>query len=171
VTLRLSASQDIRAPAGLVFGLVSTPERLPEWNTSVAAARRAMPEQPVCRGSRAIMSGRLLGQVLESETEVVEFEPPSTFATRAIRGPRLHTAFRLESTASGTRLSIDVSGEVPGGRLGGMLAEGFLRTELRASLERLRQLAEREAQLAAASEPLEGGDPACWLHLEESRGD
>jgi uncharacterized protein YndB with AHSA1/START domain len=170
VPLRLSASQDIRAPAALVFNLISTPERLPEWNTSVASARRAAPDQPVGHGSRAIMSGRLLGQALESETEVVEFEPPRMFATRAVRGPRLHTLFRLDSTASGTRIGIEVSGEVPGGRLGAIVAEGFLRSELTASLDRLRALAEREAQAAAQAEPLEGGDPACWLHLDESRG-
>ena len=161
----------MRAPAALVFDLISTPERLPEWNTSVAAARRAAPDEPVRLGSRAIMGGRLLGQTIESETEVVAFEPPRTFATRAIRGPRLDTQFRLDSIASGTRLVLEVSGEVPGGRLGGMLAEGFLRSEFRASLERLRLLAEREAQAAAAAEPLEGGDPACWLNLEDSRRD
>jgi hypothetical protein len=171
VALRLNASQEIRAPAALVFGLISTPERLPEWNTSVAAARRAAPADPIGQGTRAIMSGRLLGQVLESETEVVEFEPARTFATRAIRGPKLHTLFRLDSIASGTRLIIEVSGEVPGGRLGGILAEGFLRSELRASLQRLKDLAEREARAKAEAELQEGGDPACWLHLEESRGD
>jgi hypothetical protein len=161
----------MRAPAALVFSLISTPERLPEWNTSVASARRVEPGAPVAQGSRAIMSGRLFGQTLESETEVVEFEPPSGFATHAVRGPPLHTQFRLESTADGTRLSIEVSGDVPGGRLGAMLAEGFLRSELRTSLHRLQELAEREARSAAASEPVEGGDPACWLHLEGSRGD
>jgi hypothetical protein len=170
VTLRLSASQEIRAPAALVFSLISTPERLPEWNTSVASARRAAPGEPVARGARAIMSGRLLGQMLESETEVVEFEPPRIFATRALRGPRLHTSFRIDSLASGSRLAIEVSGEVPGGRLGAILAEGFLRSELTVSLDRLRHLAEREARAAANSEPLEGGDPACWRHLDESRG-
>jgi uncharacterized protein YndB with AHSA1/START domain len=145
VTLRLSASQDIRAPAALVFSLVSTPERLPEWNTSVVSARRADAGEAVGHGSRAIMSGRLLGQLLESETEVVEFEPPSSFATRALRGPRLHTRFRIESLGSGSRLGIEVTGEVPGGRLGEIVAEGFLRSELTASLDRLRLLAEREA--------------------------
>jgi hypothetical protein len=146
VSLRLSASQDIRAPASIVFDLISTPERLPEWNTSVAAARRAEPSLPVTHGSRAIMSGRLLGQTLESETEVIHFEPPGAFATRAIRGPRLETRFHLEPTPVGTSLSIEVSGEVPGGRLGSMLAESFLRGELQASLERLRALAERETR-------------------------
>ena len=96
----------------------------------------------MCLGSRAIFSGRLLGQVLESETEVVTFEPPWLFRTRAIRGPRLVTCFVLVSLPYGTRVEVDVNGEVPGGALGAMLAEGFLRKELNMSLDRLRALGE-----------------------------
>jgi uncharacterized membrane protein len=169
--LSLYARTDIRAPARLVFALLSTPERLPEWNTSVESARRAAPGDAVGIGSRAIMAGRLLGQVLESETQVVEFDAPRVFATQALRGPKLHTRFVLESQAYGTRVSIAVTGEVPGGRLGAVLAEGFLRAELAKSMERLKAICEREARSAAANEPAAGGDPACWLHLEESRGD
>ena len=88
------------------------------------------------------MSGRVLGQVMESETEIVTFEPPLRLTTKAIRGPRLTTCFVLESLADATRVSIDVNGEVPGGALGAMLAEGFLRRELNASLDRLRVLGE-----------------------------
>jgi hypothetical protein len=83
-----------------------------------------------------------MGQVLESETEVVAFEPPRRFSTRAIRGPRLVTCFVLESLPDGTRVAVDVKGEVPGGVLGAMLAEGFLRKELTTSLDRLRALGE-----------------------------
>jgi len=140
--LSLRAATDIRAPADVVFAILSTPERLPEWNTSVESARRRDPDEVVCLGSRAIFAGRLLGQVLESETEVVEFEAPRLFATRAIRGPRLNSRFELHTLPQGTRVHLDVSGEVPGGRLGGMLAEGFLRRELIASLDRLRTVCE-----------------------------
>jgi uncharacterized membrane protein len=142
MTLSLRASVDIRASATDVFDLVCSPERLPEWNASVEHARRVEPGVPVCLGSRAIMSGKLLGQTLESETEVVTFEPARAFATRAIRGPRLTTHIQLEPVPEGTRVEVSVSGDVPGGRLGEMLADGFLRRELTASLERLRQLAE-----------------------------
>ena len=143
MSLRLGTGITIRAPQAHIFELICTPERLPEWNVSVERARRAEPDRAVCLGSRAIFSGLLLGQPLESETEVVEFEPPRAFATRAIRGPRLTTRFLLEPLGeTTTRLEVDVSGEVPGGALGATLAEGFLRKELNASLERLRALGE-----------------------------
>jgi uncharacterized protein YndB with AHSA1/START domain len=132
----------VRAPAERVFELICTPERLPEWNVSVERACRAV-SGPVGVGSRAIMSGRVLGQSLESETEVVEYEPPYTFVTRAIRGPRLTTRFELTPDGSMTRLSVDVSGDVPGGAIGARLAEGFLKRELSASLERLRNLSDQ----------------------------
>jgi uncharacterized membrane protein len=147
MSLSLRASVAVRAPVTQVFNLVCTPERLPEWNVSVEYARRLAPDAPVCLGSRAIFGGRLLGQSLESETEVISFECPRVFATRAIRGPRLTTRFQLEPLPYGSRVDVDVSGEVPGGGLGNMLAEGFLRKELTASLERLRALCEREVEL------------------------
>jgi hypothetical protein len=140
--LSLRASVEIRAPRARIFDLVCTPERLPEWNASIEQARRGTPGEAVCLGSRAVFSGRLLGQTLESETEVIDFEPPCTFATRAIRGPRLTTRFWLEALPLGTRVDIEVSGEVPGGLLGARLAEGFLRRELTVSLDRLRALGE-----------------------------
>jgi uncharacterized protein YndB with AHSA1/START domain len=163
--MQLRASVEIPAPAVLVFGVLSNPERLPEWNTSVASTRLVEPGAPVALGSRAVFSGRLLGQTLESETEVVAFEPPRVFGTRAIRGPRLSTTFTLEPVAYGTHVVVDLSGDVPGGAIGARLAERFLRTELVASMRRLRAICEQEARAAAASEP-QGGDPACWLHLQ-----
>ncbi|MCA1644770.1 MAG: SRPBCC family protein [Chloroflexi bacterium] len=142
MALNLRASVDIRAPAAHIFDLVCTPERLPEWNLSIERAYRAEPGEPVCLGSRATFSGRLLGQVLETETEVVAFEPPRLFTTRAVRGPRLVTCFELDALPEGTRVEVNITGEVPGGALGAMVAEGFLRKELGASLERLRVLGE-----------------------------
>src|ERR1700674_3649626 len=108
MALSLRAGIDIRAAAVDVFDLVCTPERLPEWNVSVEHGRRVDPDEPVCLGSRAIFRGRLLGQTLESETEVVTFEPPRLFATRAVRGPRLTTRIQLEPCPAGTHVEVAV---------------------------------------------------------------
>lgn len=144
MTLHLRSSVVVHAPLERVFELICAPERLPEWNVSVERARRAVPEEAVGVGSRAIMSGRLMGAHLESETEVVEYEPPRVFCTRAVRGPKLSTRFALEPVDERTQVSVEVSGEVPGGVLGERLAEGYLRRELTHSLERLRAIAETQ---------------------------
>jgi hypothetical protein len=149
VALSLSESIEIQASPEIVFRALSTPERLPEWNVSIEQARR-VGSDPVGLGSRAVCGGRLFGQPLESETEVAIFEPPSRFATRAVRGPRLHTRFSLEPVGLGTRLGVHVTGEVPGGLVGGFIAERMLRSELGASLQRLRMLCEREAGTEAS---------------------
>jgi uncharacterized protein YndB with AHSA1/START domain len=146
VPLRLRANVLVGASPAQVFELICAPERLPEWNVSVESARRATPGEPVGLGARAIVTGRLLGQRLESETEVVEYEPPRLFCTRAVRGPRLNTRFVLEPVAEGTQLQVEVSGDVPGGTLAERLAESFLRRELTASLQRLRELGELAAR-------------------------
>jgi len=144
MALQLNASVLVQAPAERVFAVISAPDRLPEWNVSVERARRVEPEAPVGLGSRCVFSGKLMGQSIESETEVVQYEPPRLFCTRAIRGPKLSTCFSLDEADPGTRVTIEVSGDVPGGMLGQRIAEGFLRRELTASLERLRGLAEQQ---------------------------
>jgi Polyketide cyclase / dehydrase and lipid transport len=151
--MRLQGAVDIRATTTAVFGVLSTPERLPEWNPSVARAQR-VGGGPVALGSRAIFAGRLLGQELESETEVVGFDPPRWFATRAVRGPRLRTSFRLEPVALGTRVAAEVEGEVPGGKLGGFVVERLLRADFYRSLDQLQALCEAEARRAADGGPL-----------------
>jgi hypothetical protein len=130
----------------VVFELLSTPERLPEWNVSIERACRLIAAEPIGLGSRAICSGRLLGQTVESETEVIGFEPPRFFATRALRGPRVLTRFLVDPQPYGSHLEIELSGEVPGGAVGARLAESFLKKELAVSLERLRRLAEHSAE-------------------------
>jgi uncharacterized protein YndB with AHSA1/START domain len=142
----LTASADVKAPPERVFGLICAPERLPEWNVAVEQARRAEPDAPVGLGSRAIMTGRLLGQQIESETEVVEFEDPCLLTTRAVRGPRLVTRFKLEPRGEETHVQVDVVGEVPGGLIGERLAEGYLRRELTTSLARLQALGEADGR-------------------------
>lgn len=149
--MRLQGSAEIGAPAALIFAIVSTPERLPEWSPSIARARR-LDAGPVGLGSRAAMQARLLGQPIESETEVVSFEPGQRFATVGVRGPKLRTTFVLSPTPRGTRVDGSIEGELPGGRLAELVAEPLLRSDFQQSLERLRALCEAEAAAAAAAQ-------------------
>lgn len=143
--MQLRSRVEIQAPAKHVFEMVTTPERLPEWNSSARRAWRRVAE-PVRLGSRAVMVGQVLGQEVESETEVTGWDPPRLFVTRAVRGPRLQTVFHIEDLTVGCRVTIDVTGDVPGGRLGAVLAERLLGSELERSLGRLRALCESAEQ-------------------------
>lgn len=163
--LSLHGALEIRAPAGLVFEVLTDPRRLPEWNESIAAAE-AIDPPPTRLGSRARARGRLFGASLESITEVVAFQPSREFATRAIVGPPIETRFSLEPRPDGCRVAVDVSGTLPGGALAETVARAKLKGDLQRSLARLRELCETEARRRAAAEPAEGGDPACWLHLQ-----
>jgi uncharacterized membrane protein len=143
--MQFQASIEIRAPARCVFEVISTPERLPQWNEAVVDAHRVSPGA-VGPGSRAQMQGKVLGQLIASETEVVGFEPNQLFATNAVRGPRLNTTFRLAPLEpAGTRLDVELRGELPGGSLANLVAEPMLRAQLTRSLEQLRILCERDA--------------------------
>lgn len=135
----------IRASAQMVFDVIATPERLPAWNEAVVWAKRAT-DAPVQAGSRAFMRGRVLGQLVDSETEVTEFQPPRWFATRGIRGPRLETRFSLEPFQDGVWVRVEARGDVPGGKLGNAIAARVLGAELRRALQRLRALCERDAR-------------------------
>jgi hypothetical protein len=143
--MQFQASIEIQAPARCVFELISTPERLPQWNEAVVEAHRASPGA-IGPGSRAQMQGKVLGQLIASETEVVGYEPHQLFATNAVRGPKLNTTFRLAPLEpAGTRLNVELRGELPGGSLANLVAEPMLRAQLTRSLEQLRILCERDA--------------------------
>ena len=160
--MRVEGTVDIGAPARLVFGMLSTPERLPEWNLSVKAVSRGE-SGPVQVGSRATAEGELLGQRIISETEVVTYEAPVRFATRAIKGPKLHTDFRVEQLPEGARVVATVEGQLPGGPLLGAVAESFIRGEFTRSLQRLKELCESINRASEAGQPV-AADVSGWLN-------
>jgi uncharacterized membrane protein len=131
----------IKAPVGVVFGVISTPERLPEWNQTVSRAWRSS-EGPVAVGARATAEGELLGQRMVSETEVVELVQDQLFATRGIKGPRLNTRFALTEENGGVRVDARVEGSLPGGPLVEAMAAGFVKGEFERSLQRLKAVCE-----------------------------
>ncbi len=97
--MQFQASIEIRAPAQCVFDVISTPERLPQWNEAVVDAHRVSPGA-VGPGSRAQMQGKVLGQLVASETEVVGFEPNAP--VRDQRGARSEAQHHLSTGAART---------------------------------------------------------------------
>ena len=76
------ASQFVAAPADDVFALITTPERLPDWNGAIVRVVDA-PDQ-LCRGAEWVVQLSALGQSWPSRSTVVDIDPQARrFAYRS----------------------------------------------------------------------------------------
>jgi uncharacterized protein YndB with AHSA1/START domain len=76
------ASQFVAAPADDVFALITTPERLPDWNGAIVRVVDA-PDQ-LCRGAEWVVQLSALGQSWPSRSTVVYIDPQARrFAYRS----------------------------------------------------------------------------------------
>ena len=139
--IRIELTVEIaRAPAD-VFELLSEIERLPEWQ---ASALEAHADGPLAEGSRITERRRLLGREVDTELEVVAYEPPKRLTLRSLGGPVQFTVdHELAEQGGGTQLRF-VAEAQPGGLL--RLTEPVLaRTaeqEFRRDFDRLKELLE-----------------------------
>jgi len=76
--ISLRSALEVRVPAAAVFSILTDPEQMPSWSPSVISASR-VESGPIRLGSRCVVRGRLLGTVVESETEVVALDPDRLF--------------------------------------------------------------------------------------------
>jgi carbon monoxide dehydrogenase subunit G len=139
--IRIELTVEIARTPEDVFGLLSDIERLPEWQTS---AVKAHTEGPLAEGSRVTEKRRLLGREVDTELEVVVFEPPSRLTLRSLGGPVNFTVdHELVAQGGGTQLRFLAEAQ-PGGLL--RLTEPVLaRTaeqEFRRDFDRLKKLLE-----------------------------
>jgi len=124
-----------------VFELLTDIGRLPEWQTSAIEAHS---DGPLEQGSRVIEKRRLLGREVDSELEVVAYEPPTRLPLRSLGGPVNFTVdHELAAKDGGTKLTF-VAEAQPRGAL--RLAEPVLaRTaeqQFRQDFDRLKELLE-----------------------------
>jgi uncharacterized protein YndB with AHSA1/START domain len=139
--IRIELTVEIARTPEEVFELLSDIERLPEWQ---ASAIEAHAEAPLGEGSRVTEKRRFLGRELDTELEVVAYEPPKRLTLRSLGGPVEFTVdHELAAQAGGTQLRL-VAEAQPGGLL--RLTEPMLtRTaeqEFRRDLDRLKELLE-----------------------------
>lgn len=148
---------DIIAPREVVYAVAAAPyaERRP----------RAMREKVdiIERGDGMVLAAHRTpvgGGLTAVTVETVTFDPPSRIGFRLVRGPVPHVAetFELDETSAGTRLTY--TGEIGTdlGALGerwGDLVERSWVAAVRASLETIRDEAERRASTHQLDEPRE----------------
>jgi hypothetical protein len=140
---RIDQKLTIRAPAPLVFGYLTEPEKAVVWQSSLLEARLE-PEGPMRRGTRIEEVRKILGRKLDSVVEVTELEPAHLFAGRVASGP-LPFEFRytLEESGGMTVLDFHMEGE-PGGffRLAEPLVVRSVKQQQESDFATLKELAE-----------------------------
>jgi uncharacterized protein YndB with AHSA1/START domain len=139
--IRIELTVEIARPPEDVFELLSDIDRLPEWQTSAVEAHT---DGPLAAGSRVTEKRRLLGRELDTELEIVAYEPPRRLTLRSLGGPVNFTVDHvLAAEAGGTQLRF-VAEAQPRGAL--RLAEPVLaRTaeqQFRQDFDRLKGLLE-----------------------------
>ena len=136
----------INQPVEKVFGYVSNPANLPEWQgppTEVRDLQQSTPGQ-LREGDRFVTVLEFLGQQYETPTEVTAYEPNRRLSYRGTGGPvPTEIAFIFEEAPGKTRLTQSQEVE-PGGFFGlaGPLFERAAKVQLRNDLDTLKDLLE-----------------------------
>jgi uncharacterized membrane protein len=128
-------SVEISKPQEVVYALVRDLERAPEWQSSLESL-------DVHAGTEVRRVG---GIRREATFLVVEDDPPRHLAITSDGGPvNARATFDLEPDGDGTRVVFMLELELHGpARFAGRFAKTAARREVRSSLEKLKEVAER----------------------------
>jgi uncharacterized membrane protein len=128
-------SIEISKPQEIVYALVRDLARAPEWQSSLESV-------DVHAGTEV---RRLAGMRREAAFLVVEDDPPRRLAISSEGGPvKARATFDLEPDGDGTRVAFMLELELHGPtRLVGRFAKAAARREVRSSLAKLKEVAER----------------------------
>lgn len=136
-------SVTINCPAAEVFNALTDFESYKKWMGGVIESR-LLTAGPMSVGSRYRFVSEFLGQKIDSEGEVTEFDPPNRYAWKSTKGsfPMQETT-TLESNGNSTTVKIATSAE-----LGGFfkLAEGMVigqsKKQFEADYQKLKEMLE-----------------------------
>jgi uncharacterized protein YndB with AHSA1/START domain len=124
-----------------VFELLTDIGRLPEWQTSAIEAHS---DGPLEQGSRVTEKRRLLGREVDSELEVVAYEPPTRLTLRSLGGPIKFTVdHELAAKDGGTQLTFVAEAQPRGAlRLAAPVLARTAEQQFRQDFDRLKELLE-----------------------------
>jgi uncharacterized protein YndB with AHSA1/START domain len=111
---KLEISTVINRPVEEVFAFLSDYENLPKWSSlSDGVKKTSAGHIGVGTTYRTVV--KFLGQRIEGETEVTEYEPNRSLAHRAKSGPfPVENRTTFERVAGGTRVSFTTEAELSG---------------------------------------------------------
>jgi uncharacterized protein YndB with AHSA1/START domain len=128
-----SVSIEVERPAAEVFNYATDPSRFHEWQQGVVSGSMQSRGAPAV-GDRCVTTRRIGGAERPATSEVVELNPPRTWAVRGIDGPiRAQVDVCVESlTDQRSRLTIAVNFEGHG--IGKVLVPLVVRRQARAEM-------------------------------------
>ena len=138
---------EIERPVAAVFGYVSDPEQLVNWQTNTVSAVQEG-DGPLGLGTRLREVHRAPGgKELESVVEVSEFEPDRTFALQVVEGVPVNLRITVEPTERGTLMRFRAHGQLTGaGRLAQPLLQRTLKRQFTQQCRTLKQVLEAAGQ-------------------------
>jgi uncharacterized membrane protein len=140
-SVRFDLEITIERPVADVFAYVSDVRNLPEWQGSAVAA------DWIEEGRRFRERRSFLGRTAETELEVTAAESNRRFDVKTVRAPvRYAIRHSFAAADGGTRLRVEAEAATGGPlRLAAAVAKKQAQRQLRADLERLKQLLEARA--------------------------
>jgi uncharacterized membrane protein len=133
----------INRPAADVFKALTDFDSYKKWMSGVIESK-ILSASPMGVGSQYRFVSEFMGQKVESEGEVTEFNPPTRYAWKSIKGPfPMEETTTLESAGGSTTVKIATKAE-----LGGFfkLAEGMVigqaKKQFEADYQKLKEMLE-----------------------------
>ncbi|HET7520294.1 MAG TPA: SRPBCC family protein [Candidatus Limnocylindria bacterium] len=136
---QVEASRSVPATPERVFSFVADLDNLPRWQTGIVSAERTYPD-PIGIGSTARVVRELMGQRIQVELRVTDYQPPHRLALASeASGVGVHAALDLQEDGEGSlvRFSMEIRAQnIFMAPMEGMIA-GAASSDLAASLDRL----------------------------------
>ena len=134
-------SAEIDRPAADVFAYATDPARFGEWQQGVVEGHLDAPAPRV--GARCVTTRRFGGASRPSASELVRYDPPTTWAVRGIDGPVRAAVDVLVEPLAETRtrltISVDFAGHGVGKILVPLMVRRAARKEMPANMQALKQ--------------------------------
>lgn len=143
---KIEISTVINRPVDEVFAVLSNSENAPKWNPSSIEAKKTS-AGPIGLGTTFRGVSNLVGQRLESESEIVEYELNRRITTKGSQGPiQTKSQATFESVGGGTRVNLTLEGD-PGGvfKLAEPLVVKLGHRQFQAAFDNLKDLMEAHA--------------------------
>jgi len=136
----------INRPIKEVFDFLSNMENNMKWRTSQQEVKK-LSEGPIGVGTTYRMVNHILGQQLETEAEVIEYEPNRKYTTRDKSGNLPLEAQRIfEPVEGGTRVTLKLKADPSGVfKIAGSLFAAMAKRSLESDVANLKDLMEAGA--------------------------